>query len=124
MNLTGEEILPSNQRKTIEQAKFTYSPLGKTFKKETKMIEEKGRKQIDAITNLNERLATLTNKDDHKDNYKEIFEKLVKERFDEIKELTGEIIQNDLTYFKDNTTRKRFDDFNDGIELSKKNKIS
>ena len=25
--LTGEEILPSNQRKIIEQAKFTYSPL-------------------------------------------------------------------------------------------------
>ena len=29
--LTGEEILPSNQQKIIEQAKFTYSPLGKTF---------------------------------------------------------------------------------------------
>ena len=25
--LTGEEILPSNQRQIIEQAKFTYSPL-------------------------------------------------------------------------------------------------
>ena len=31
--LTGEEILPSNQQKTIEQAKFTYSPLGKAFEK-------------------------------------------------------------------------------------------
>ena len=29
--LTGEKILPSNQQKIIEQAKFTYSPLGKTF---------------------------------------------------------------------------------------------
>ena len=28
----------------------------------------------------------LTNKDDHKDNYKEIFEELVKEKFDKIKE--------------------------------------
>ena len=27
--LTGEEILPSNQQQIIEQAKFTYSPLGK-----------------------------------------------------------------------------------------------
>ena len=26
--LTGEEILPSNQKQIIEQAKFTYSPLG------------------------------------------------------------------------------------------------
>ena len=33
--LTGEEILPSNQRKIIEQAKFPYSPLGKAFEKQT-----------------------------------------------------------------------------------------
>ena len=64
----------------------------------------------------------LTNKDDdHKDNYKEIFEELVKERFDEIKELTNEINQNDLIYyFKGNTARKRFDDFNNGIKLFEK----
>ena len=29
--LTGEEILPSDQSRIIEQAKFTYSPLRKTF---------------------------------------------------------------------------------------------
>ena len=29
--LTGEEILPSDQWQIIEQAKFTYSPLGKAF---------------------------------------------------------------------------------------------
>ena len=29
--LTGEEILPSNQKQIIKQAKFTYSPLGKAF---------------------------------------------------------------------------------------------
>ena len=28
--LTGEEILCSNQKQVIEQAKFTYSPLGKS----------------------------------------------------------------------------------------------
>ena len=38
--LTGEEILPSNQQKVIEQAKFTYSPLGKAFKKQPKTIED------------------------------------------------------------------------------------
>ena len=32
--LTGEEILPSNKNQIIEQAKFTYSPLGKTFEKQ------------------------------------------------------------------------------------------
>ena len=31
--LTGEEILPSNQKQMLEQAKFTYSPLGKAFEK-------------------------------------------------------------------------------------------
>ena len=38
--LTGEEILPSNQRQIIEQAKFTYSPLGKAFEKQTKRVED------------------------------------------------------------------------------------
>ena len=31
--LTGKEILQSNQSRIIEQAKFTYSPLGKAFEK-------------------------------------------------------------------------------------------
>ena len=38
--LTGEEILPSNQQQIIEQAKFTYSPLGEAFEKQTKTIED------------------------------------------------------------------------------------
>ena len=37
---TGEEILPSNQQQIIEQAKFTYSPLGKAFEKQTKTIKD------------------------------------------------------------------------------------
>ena len=42
--LTGEEILPSNQQQIIDQAKFTYSPLGKPFKKQTKTMEDQGEK--------------------------------------------------------------------------------
>ena len=34
--LTGEEILPYNQKQIIEQAKFTCSPLGKAFEKKNK----------------------------------------------------------------------------------------
>ena len=41
--LTGEDILPSNQQQIIEQAKFTYSPLGKAFEKQTKTIEDQGK---------------------------------------------------------------------------------
>ena len=40
--LTGEEILASNQQQIIEQAKFTYSPLGKAFEKQTKTIKDQG----------------------------------------------------------------------------------
>ena len=47
--LTGEDILASNQQQIIEQAKFTYSSLGKDFEKQTKTIEDQGKKQIDAL---------------------------------------------------------------------------
>ena len=40
--LTGEDILPSNQPQIIEQAKFTYSTLGKAFEKQKQLkIKEK-----------------------------------------------------------------------------------
>ena len=35
INLTSEEILPSNQRRIIEQAKFVYYALEKLFEKQT-----------------------------------------------------------------------------------------
>ena len=47
--LTCEEILPPNQQQIIQQAKFTYSPLGKAFKKQIKTIEDQGEKQVKAI---------------------------------------------------------------------------
>ena len=50
--LTGEDILPSNQQQIIEQAKFTYSPLGKAFEKQIKTIEDQGQKQVDALNTL------------------------------------------------------------------------
>ena len=42
--LTGKEILPSNQKKIIEETKFTYSPLEKAFEKQIKTIEDQGEK--------------------------------------------------------------------------------
>ena len=41
---TGQEILPSSQQQIIEQAKFTYSPLGKAFEKQTIAIEDQEKK--------------------------------------------------------------------------------
>ena len=36
----------------IEQAKFTYFPLGKAFEKQTKTIEDQGERQVDALKSL------------------------------------------------------------------------
>ena len=44
--LTGEDILLSNQQQIIEQAKFTYSPLGKAFEKQIKAIEDQGENKL------------------------------------------------------------------------------
>ena len=50
--LTGEEILPSNQQQITEQAKFTYSPLGKAFEKQIKKIKDHGQNQVEALNTL------------------------------------------------------------------------
>ena len=44
--------MSSNKQKIIEQAKFTYSPLGKAFEKQTKTIEDQGKKQVDSLVSL------------------------------------------------------------------------
>ena len=114
-----EKFIFPDQRWVIEQAKFTYSPLGNVFKKQAKMIEEQRKKQIHAITNQSKKMAVLNNKDD--DHYKQILEELVKGRFDEIKELTSEINKDEfLYYFKGHAAKKWFDDFNNGTKSLKK----
>ena len=50
--LTGADILLSNQQQIIEQAKFTYSLLGKAFEKQIKTIEFQGEKQIKILEHL------------------------------------------------------------------------
>ena len=44
--LTGNEILPSDQIKMIEQAKFTHSPLCKSLEKQIKTTEDQRIKQV------------------------------------------------------------------------------
>ena len=46
---TGEEILPSDQSRIIEQDKFAYSPLGKIFEKQRKTLEDQKLKQVEAL---------------------------------------------------------------------------
>ena len=44
--LTYGEILPSDQSRIIEQAKFTYFPLGKAFEKQTKKLKNKDKNKL------------------------------------------------------------------------------
>ena len=102
--LTGEDILPSNQQQIIEQAKFTYSLLGKAFEKQIKTIEDQGGKQIDAIENLKDTNKQAVNiNDDEEDkllhsNEREIFRNIYNKRLDKIEELTKKVDGNNLTF--------------------------
>ena len=96
--LTGEEILPSNQQQIIQQAKFTYSPLGKAFEKQIKTIEDQGKKQVKAIqdkqiiNNVNYKDKLLLAKE------REIFKDIYNKRLDKIEELNNKIDYNNLEY--------------------------
>ena len=49
--------MPSNQRQVIQQAKFTYSTLGKAFEKQTKTIEDQGNKQTKTVEDHGKKLV-------------------------------------------------------------------
>ena len=90
--LTGEDILPSNQQQIIEQAKFTYSPLGKAFEKQIKTIEDQGEKQVKAIQDQGQVKTIKKYSYDDEDTpfiskQKEIFNELVDERLEKITDL-------------------------------------
>ena len=80
--LTGEDILPSNQQQIIEQAKFTYSPLGKAFEKQIKTIEDQGQKQTDALESLKSKEQTkpIEDKSNNKSKATIIFDDLINQR--------------------------------------------
>ena len=105
--LTGEKILPSNQKQIIEQAKFTYSPLGKAFKKQIKTIENQGEKQIKAIQDKDfnksiEGTKVYSNNDYKKElihsKEREIFKDIYNKRLDKIEELNNKINYDNLKH--------------------------
>ena len=98
--LTGEEILPSNKQQITEQTKFTCTPLGKTFEKQTKTIEDQGEKQIKAIQDKKQ-MANIN--DDYKNKVllskeREILKNIYNERLDKIEELNKKIDCSNLKY--------------------------
>ena len=102
--LTGENILPSNQQQVIEQARFTYSTLGKAFEKQIKTIEAQGEKQIDGLKDLKpkEKTKAITYDNDESLGQKEeSYNKLFDKKLNEIRELSKEIdcknLNNNIT---------------------------
>ena len=82
--LTGEEILPSDQQQLIEQAKFAYSPLQKAFEKQIKTTKDQGQKQVEVL-----KTKPINDKSDNKPSIsKEIYDKILEERMDEILEMS------------------------------------
>ena len=73
--LTGEEILPSNQKQTIEQTTFTYSLLGKAFEKQIKTIDDQGKKQVEALKDIEPKKKTKAIEDKSSKIFNSLFEK-------------------------------------------------
>ena len=121
--LTEEEILPSNQRQIIEQAKFTYSPLGKAFEKQLKTIEDQGERQIKAIQNQGEIKTIKKYVYNEKDSpliskQKEIFNKLADQRLEEINNLDKKMYPVDLIYrYKGFTADAKFNEFDNAFSV-------
>ena len=98
--LTGEDILPSNQQQIIEQAKFTYSPLGKVFEKQIKTIEDQGKKQVDALENLKPKEETkpIEDKSNNQSKATIIFNELINKRKELMSELYDSVDYNNLKF--------------------------
>ena len=102
--LNGEEILPSNKQQIIEQAKFTYSPLGKALEKQTKTIEDQGVKQINALKSLESSDKQLTSIKDFISK-----EKLNPEIVDEKEKIKEEVRKTDGSKMVYEVSNKNYD---------------
>ena len=113
--LTGEDIIPSNQQQIIEQAKFTYSPLGKAFEKQIKTIEDQVKKQIDAL----ESLKPIEDKSNNQSRSTIIFNELINKRKELMSELYNSVDYNNYLKFEylDPTNDLSFYEYKDSKEL-------
>ena len=122
-HLTGEELLPSNQQQIIEQAKFTYSPLGKAFEKQIKTIEDQGEKQVEVLKDLKpkEQTKATGGESNNQSEAINIFNDLIKERKSIMNKLHESVDMNKL-YFKyeGNTKDVSFYEYMDSKELFNK----
>ena len=118
--------MPSNQQQIIEQAKFTYSPLGKAFGKQTKTIKDQGEKQIKAIQDKSpiksiEKFTYDINDSPIVLNKKEIHNKLTEKSFEKINNLDKSVDIDQLIFkYKGNTPDEDFSKFDNALDLINK----
>ena len=118
--LTGDEILLSNQSQIKDQAKFTYSHLGKTLKKQVKTIEDQREKQIKAFEEQGKQLIKSSGEKGSLTlvKQKELFDGLTSEKMAEIQKLNNQIDFNNLIYyFRGKKARKNVTGFKGWLGL-------
>ena len=120
--LTGEDILPSTQQQITEQVKFkfTYSPLGKAFEKQTKTIEDQGQKQVDALKDLKpkEQTKPIEDKSNNQSKATIIFNELINKRKELMSELYDSVDYNNLKFeYVGPTKDVSFYEYRDSKEL-------
>ena len=129
--LTGEDILPSNQKQIVEQTKFTYSSLRKTFEKQIKTNEDQGKKQVEALESLKPKEETRPIEDkannnniNNKSKAEIIFDIVINESKKVLSELYDSIDYNNLKFeYVGPTKDVRFYEYKDSKELFNKIKI-
>ena len=88
-------MLPPDQSRVTDPAKFAYFPLGKPFEKQSKTIEDQGEKQTEAIEDHGNQLIKSSSEKRFFRSFKmkRIFcDKLVNERMFEINKASEGII--------------------------------
>ena len=102
---------------------FTYSPLGKAFENQMKTIKDQGEKEIKPIQNQGQvKTIEKYNYDDEDrlliSKQKEIFNKLLDERFDEITKLDKKVNLYDLICrYKGKAPNETFDQYHNALNL-------
>ena len=92
--------MPTNQQQIIEQTKFTYSPLGKAFDKQIKIIEDQGKKQVDALEKLKPKEETKPTEgtSNNQSRARIIFNELINKRKELMNKLYDSVDYNNLKF--------------------------
>ena len=104
MNISLVRILSTGYKRVIEQAKSTYSPLGKALQKQAKTIKEQGEKQIAALKKHEEKQVEPLQALEPQESIKELLQpdsmlnEETRREVGAIKEIEKKVIRRTLIY--------------------------